>query len=48
MVLHADDLGDISPNTVAVSIDDGQREQVIIVSSNLAESGALMIRKIEF
>lgn len=48
LVLHADDLGDISPNTVAVSIDDGQREQVIIVSSNLAESGALMIRKVEF
>jgi hypothetical protein len=45
LVLHAEDLGDIRPNTVAVSIDDGEREQVIIVSSNLEESGAVMIRK---
>lgn len=45
LVLHADDLGDIRPNTVAVAIDDGVREQTIIVSSNLEESGALMIRQ---
>lgn len=45
LVLHADDLGDIRPNTVAVSIDDGEKEQVIIVSSNLEESGAVMIRQ---
>jgi hypothetical protein len=45
LVLHADDLGDIRPNTVAVSIDDGEREQVIIVSSNLEESGAVMIKQ---
>ena len=45
LVLHAEDLGDIRPNTVAVSVDDGEREQVIVVSSNLEESGALMIRK---
>jgi hypothetical protein len=30
---------------VAVSIDDGEREQVIIVSSNLEESGAVMIKQ---
>ncbi|MEN0005076.1 MAG: hypothetical protein AAF798_13075 [Bacteroidota bacterium] len=47
LILHAEDLGDISPNTVAVSIDDGTREQVIILSSNLEESGALMIRKFQ-
>lgn len=45
LVLHAEDLGDISPNTVAVSIDDGEREQIIILSSNLAESGAVMIKQ---
>lgn len=45
LVLHADDLGDIRPNTVAVSVDDGEREQVIIVSSNLEESGAVMIKQ---
>lgn len=45
LVLHADDLGDIRPNTVAVSVDDGEREQVIIVSSNLDESGAVMIKQ---
>lgn len=45
LILHAEDLGDITPNTVAVSIDDGQREQVIILSSNLRESGAVMIKE---
>jgi len=45
LILHAEDLGDIRPNTVAVSVDDGEREQVIILSSNLEESGAVMIRQ---
>ena len=45
LVLHAESLGDISPNTVAISVDDGVREQIIILSSNLNESGAVMIRK---
>lgn len=45
LILHAEDLGDISPNTVAVSVDDGVKEQIIILSSNLKESGALMIRQ---
>ena len=44
LVLHAEDLGDIAPNTVAVSIDDGHKEQLIILSSNLAESGAVMVK----
>lgn len=48
LILHAEDLGDISPNTVAVSIDDGVREQQIILSSNLRESGAILIKKIQF
>ena len=45
LILHAEDLGKISPNTVAVSIDDGAREQIIILSSNLDESGAVMIKQ---
>lgn len=44
LILHAEDLGEIIPNTVAVSVDDGKREQVIILSSNLDESGAILIR----
>ncbi|MCB9300949.1 MAG: hypothetical protein H6566_09905 [Lewinellaceae bacterium] len=45
LILHAEDLGSISPNTVAVAVDDGVKEQIIILSSNLDESGAVMIRK---
>ena len=45
LVLHAEDLGDIPPNTVAIAIDDGVKEQVIILSSNLQESGAILVRK---
>jgi len=44
LILHAVDLGDIVPNTVAVSIDDGTEEQTLIISSNLHESGAILIR----
>ncbi len=45
LILHAEDLGDISPNTVAVAVDDGFTEQIIILSSNLRESGAVLIRE---
>ncbi len=45
LILHAEDLGDISPNTVAVSIDDGAKEHVIILSSNLDESGAVLVKQ---
>lgn len=47
MVMYADDIGDIIPNTVAVSIDDGVREQMIVLSSDLEESGAVLLKKIE-
>jgi hypothetical protein len=47
LILHAEDLGDITPNTVAVSVDDGVKEQRIILSSNLRESGAVMIRQFQ-
>lgn len=45
LILHAEDLGDIKPNTVAVSIHDGVKEQILILSSNLRESGAVMIKQ---
>ncbi len=45
IILHALNLGSISPNTVAVSVDDGFEEQVVIISSNLATSGAVMIKE---
>ena len=45
LILHAEDLGEITPNTVAVSIDDGVDEQIIILSSNLRESGAVMVKQ---
>lgn len=48
LILHAEDLGDIVPNTVAVAIDDGVEEQMIIMSSNLKESGAVLIQPFTF
>jgi hypothetical protein len=45
IILHAINVGSISPNTVAVSVDDGTQEQVVIISSNLARSGAIMLRE---
>lgn len=45
LILHAESIGDITPNTVAVSVDDGVKEQVIILSSNLRESGAVLVRQ---
>ncbi len=47
LVLHADDLGEISPNTVALSIYDGSKEQVLVMSANLKESGAVLIKRID-
>ncbi len=45
IILHALNVGSISPNTVAVSVDDGFEEQVVIISSNLDKSGAIMIKE---
>ncbi len=47
MVMYADDIGDIVPNTVAVSIDDGVKEQQIVLSSDLEESGAVLFKQIK-
>ena len=48
LMVQADDLGTIKPNTVAVSIHDGQTEQTLVISSDLEENGAVLIRKIEY
>jgi hypothetical protein len=45
LILHAEDLGKIPPNTVAVSVVDGKKETVIILNSNLKESDAILIRR---
>jgi hypothetical protein len=47
LILYAEDLGEIKPNTVAVSIDDGMREQTVVLSSNLEQNGAVLIRQIK-
>lgn len=47
LILHAEDLGDIPPNTVAVSIVDGKKETMIVMNSNLKESDAILIRRFQ-
>lgn len=44
LILHAENLGDLPPNTIAVSLDDGSSEQLIIMNANLEESGAILIQ----
>ncbi len=45
LVLHAESLGSLPPNTVAVSIFDGIKEHVIVVRADIAESGGILIRQ---
>lgn len=45
LILHAEDLGSIPPNTIAVSVDDGTKEQRIVLSSDLKVSGAILVRQ---
>ena len=47
LILQADDLGSIKPNTVAVSINDGFREQILVMSADVEENGAVLIRRID-
>ena len=48
LIIHADDLGDITPNTVAVSVDDGTKEEVLVLSSDLRVSGGVLIQPFTF
>jgi hypothetical protein len=45
LVLHADSLGSLPPNTVAISVDDGIKEKVIVVRADIRESGGILIRQ---
>jgi len=45
LILHAEDLGSIPPNTIAVSVDDGKKEQRIVLSSDLKTSGAILVKQ---
>lgn len=45
LILHAEDLGSIPPNTIAVSVDDGVKEQIIVLSSDLKVSGAVLVKQ---
>lgn len=45
LILHAEDLGSIPPNTIAVSVDDGEKEQRIVLSSDLKVSGAVLVKQ---
>ena len=44
LILYALNLGKFSPNTAAIVIDDGVKEQQIILESDLEESGTLEIK----
>lgn len=45
LIVYADDLGTIQPNTVALAVSDGEREQVLLLHSDLRETGAALIRQ---
>jgi hypothetical protein len=45
LIVFSEDLGEIVPNTVAISVEDGKREQVLILSSDMKETGAVLIRQ---
>lgn len=43
LVLHALNLGKYKPNTASISVYDGDKEQVVVLESNLEASGAVEI-----
>lgn len=45
LILHAEALGDIPPNTIAVSVYDGTKEQMLVLSSDLKTSGAVLVKQ---
>jgi hypothetical protein len=48
LVLVADDLGSTPPSTVAVSLHDGEREHKLVIRSDQRESGAVLIKRIDW
>ena len=45
LVVVADDIGSISPNTVAISVFDGKREQILIMNADMKENGGVVVRQ---
>ncbi|MBK6947737.1 MAG: hypothetical protein IPH16_06390 [Haliscomenobacter sp.] len=45
LVLFAEDIGTIVPNTVAISIDDGVKEHILVLNADLTHNGAVLIRQ---
>jgi hypothetical protein len=43
VMLYAHNVGSIPPNTAALSIDDGDQEQVLVLSADLSTNGAYSI-----
>jgi len=48
LVLVADDLGSTPPSTVALSLHDGEREHKLVIRSDQRESGAVLIKRIDW
>lgn len=48
LVLVSEDMGTVPPSTIAVSIHDGREEHQVILRSNQYESGAVLMRRIDF
>lgn len=48
LVLVSDDMGSVPPTTIAISIHDGHAEHPIVLRSNQYESGAVLVRRIDF
>jgi len=48
LVLVADDLGSTPPSTVAISLHDGEREHKLVIRSDQRESGAVLIKRIDW
>lgn len=47
LVMYAENTGKVSPNTAAIMLDDGEKKEVVILSSDFSESGSIVIKKIE-
>lgn len=43
LVLHAENLGKMPPNTAAISIDDGSQRKILVLNSDMGKSEALRI-----
>ena len=47
LILHAENLGKVSPNTTAIEISDDEKSKIFVLSSDFKKSGAIVIKKID-